>query len=164
MEPWIALGAAGLLVVALALWLLWRIRRRRPRAELPPGTAPRPASGERLRRALSATRQRLGAQIDAVLGREPRPLDLVLGDLEEVLLSSDVGVPTTTSLLDAIRRRVGSDAPAAAVRAALEQEVRDAVASPPPPEPAAKPWVILVTGVNGVGKTTTIGKLAALHR
>ena len=99
MEPWIALGAAGLLVVALALWLLWRSRRRRPSAALPPETAARPASGERLRRALSATRQRLGAQIDAVLGREPRPLNVVLQDLEEVLLSSDVGVGTTTTLL-----------------------------------------------------------------
>ena len=164
MEPWIALGAAGLLVVALGVWLLWRSRRRRPSAALPPGTAARPASGERLRRALSATRQLLGAQIDAVLGREPRPLNVVLQDLEEVLLSSDVGVGTTTTLLDAIRQRVASDAPAAAVRSALEQEIRSAVASPPPPEPSAKPWVILVNGVNGVGKTTTIGKLAALHR
>ena len=169
MEPWIALGAAGLLVVALALWLLWRSRRRRPSPELPRGTAARPASGERLRRALSATRERLGAQIDAVLGREPRPLNVVLQDLEEVLLSSDVGVGTTTTLLDAIRQRVGTDAPASAVRSALEQEMRSAVASPPPPEPSAKPWVILVTGVNGVGKTTTIGKVgfreaAAGHR
>jgi fused signal recognition particle receptor len=161
MEPWIALGAAGLLVVALGVWLLWRSRRRRPSAALPPGTAARPASGERLRRALSATRQRLGAQIDAALGREPRPLNVVLQDLEEVLLSSDVGVGTTTTLLDAIRQRVATDAPAAAVRSALEQEIRSAVASPLPPEPSARPWVILVTGVNGVGKTTTIGKLAA---
>ena len=81
-----------------------------------------------------------------------------------MLLSSDVGVGTTTTLLDAIRQRVAIDAPAAAVRSALEQEMRAAVSSPPSPEPSAKPWVILVTGVNGVGKTTTIGKLAALHR
>src|SRR5262245_39651642 len=119
MEPWIALGAAGLLVVALALWLLWRSWRRRPRAALPPRTAARPAWGGGLGRARSATRQRLGAQIDAVLGREPRPLNVVLQDLEEVLLSSDVGVGTTTTLLDAIRQRVATDAPAAAVRSAL---------------------------------------------
>src|SRR5262245_65568737 len=158
MEPWIALGAAGLLVVALALWLLWRSRRRRPSAAPPSGAAARPPSGERLRRALLATRQRLGAQIDAVLGREPRPLNVVLQDLEEVLLSSDVGVGTTTALLDAIRQRVAIDAPAAAVRSALAQEIRSAVASPPPPAPSAKPWVILVSALNAAGWPTTLRK------
>src|SRR5262249_9911136 len=78
--------------------------------------------------------------------------------------SSDVGVAPPPTLPAALRQRVAIDAPAAAVRSALEQEMRAAVSSPPPPEPSAKPWVILVTGVNGGGKTTTIGKLAALQR
>jgi fused signal recognition particle receptor len=164
MEPWIALAAAGLLIVALGFWALWRRRGRARRAELPAGAAAPTTPAERMRRALSATRQRLAVQLDAVLGREPRPLEVVLGELEEVLVGADVGVRTTSSLLDAIRGRLAPDASPAAVRSALEQEVRAAVASPPPPEPSARPWVILVTGVNGVGKTTTIGKLAALHR
>ena len=164
MEPWIALAAAGLLIVALGLWVFWRRRHRVPRAELPAGAAVPATSGERMRRALAATRQRFATQLDAVLGREPRPLNAVLGDLEEVLVGADVGVRTTSSLLDALRNHLGPDASPGAVRAALEQEVRAAVASSPPPEPSEHPWVILVTGVNGVGKTTTIGKLAALHR
>src|SRR5262245_66351989 len=104
-----------------------------------------------MRRALASTRQRLATQLDAVLGREPRPLDVVLGELEEVLVGADVGVRTTSSLLDAIRAHLAPDAPPAAVRAALEQEVRAAVASPPPPAPSARPWVIRGTGVNGGG-------------
>ena len=164
MEPWIALAAAGLLIVALGLYLFRRRRDRAPRAELPAGAAPPLTSAERMRRALASTRQRLATQLDAVLGRGTRPLDVVLGDLEEVLVGADVGVRTTSSLLDAIRSRLGPDAAPSAVRAALEQEIRTAVVSPPAAEPSRHPWVILVTGVNGVGKTTTIGKLAALHR
>ena len=121
-------------------------------------------AGERLRRGLAATRQRLVAQLDAVLGRGPRPLDVVLGELEEVLVGADVGVRTT-------RGPAGAAARSAAARGvsrrgcAPRSRSRSARCSrrPPPPEPSARPWVILVTGVNGVGKTTTIGKLAALH-
>src|SRR5262249_37530576 len=119
--------------------------------------------GERMRHGLAATRRRLVAQLDAVLGRGSRPLDVVLDELQEVLVGADVGVATSTVLLEPLRGRLPADPPPAAVRAALEQSLRDMLAGPSPPEPSSRPWVILVTGVNGVGKTTTIGKLAALH-
>src|SRR5262249_58459412 len=108
-----------------------RGRDRPPRAELPPAAAPPLSSAERMRRALASTRQRLATQLDGVLGRGTRPLDLVLGDLEEVLVGADVGVRTTSSLLDAIRGRLGGDAAPSALRAALEQAVRAPVAPPP---------------------------------
>src|SRR5262249_20175540 len=119
--------------------------------------------GEQMRRGLAATRQRLAAQIDAVLGRGPRPLDVVLAELEEVLVGADVGVRTTAALLQALRDRLPRDASPEAVRNALETALGDMLEAPPGPEPSTRPWVILVTGVNGVGKTTTIGKLAAIH-
>lgn len=168
MELWIVLAAAAVAVVAaLTVFAIRRRgartppdRQRRPPAEAP--QAPGEGPAERMRRGLAATRQRLAAQLDAVFGRGPRPLALVVNDLEEVLLAADVGVGTTAALLQPLHA-LGSDAAPEAVRARLAQAMQETLESPPPPEPVEKPWVILVTGVNGVGKTTTIGKLAALH-
>jgi fused signal recognition particle receptor len=171
MEPWIVFAAASALVLAAVVALVF-VRRRRTRAARVRdggrwGRARAARSGEsgtadRLRSGLAATRRRLVAQLDGVLGRGPRPLDVLLADLEEVLIAADVGVGTTQALLEPLRA-LGADAPPGEVRAQLAGTMERLVASPPPLEPGARPWVILVTGVNGVGKTTTIGKLASLH-
>src|SRR5207244_5066615 len=68
---------------------------------------------------------------------------------------------TTATLLDRLRQRVGRSTEPAEVRRALREEMVAMLDAPPPPAPTGRPWVILVTGVNGVGKTTTIGKLGA---
>src|SRR5579871_5269452 len=149
----VALLAAGLAGAAGVAVLLWRRRRLRPPsspATGAPAGRPRPI-GELLR----ATSGRLTGQLDAALKRGVRPLDAILAEVEEALVAADVGTATATMLLRQVRSRLGQRADAAAIRAALAAE--------PPPEPTARPWVILVTGVNGVGKTTTVGKLAALH-
>ncbi len=171
MELWIVLAAAA--VAAVVALIAFAVRRRRlvpagaPGAAATPrqlgGTPAAPSASERLRRGLAATRHRLVAQLDGVFGRGPRPLGAVLGDLEEVLIGADVGVGTARALLEPLRSLGSGEASAGALRAALADRMRTVLASPPPPEPSARPWVILVTGVNGVGKTTTIGKLAALH-
>jgi fused signal recognition particle receptor len=159
--------AAGIAAAVLAVVLVVVLVRRRRGTSAPalPEGAPPPAVGaaERLRRGLLATRERLLGQIDAVLGRGPRPLDTILEELEEVLIAADVGVPTTTALLERVRADAAGDADPAALREALRKEIAALVGNETPPEPGAKPWVTLVVGVNGVGKTTTIGKLATHH-
>jgi len=91
--------------------------------------------------------------------------DALLDQLEELLLHADLGVKTATALLDRVRRE-GRGRDASAVREILRDaiaeklrrvESRDGLAL------AGKPHVVLVLGVNGSGKTTTIGKLAARH-
>lgn len=93
----------------------------------------------------------------------------VLDDLEEVLISSDVGVATTIKIIDRIEERVARDKylgtdelnsilreEIAALLSESETDVND--------DDSKKPYVIMVVGVNGVGKTTTIGKLATLFK
>ena len=95
--------------------------------------------------------------------------DSVLDDLEEVLISSDVGVATTIKIIDRIEERVARDKylgtdelnailreEIAALLSESETDVHD--------DDSKKPYVIMVVGVNGVGKTTTIGKLATLFK
>jgi fused signal recognition particle receptor len=166
MEAWELVAAAGA-VAAAAAGIGLALRRRGQGGAAPSHVAGEaaapPSAGDRMRRGLAATRRRLVAQLDTVLGRGPRPLDVVLGELEEVLVRADVGVRTSAALLQPLRDQLGKDASPDAVRSALERSLDHMLAGPPPPEPSRRPWVILVTGVNGVGKTTTIGKLAAIH-
>ena len=152
----VVLGMLGAFVV------VWAVRRR---LHTGPGAAATaaPVPGDRLRRGLAAAGRRLMEQVDAALGRAPAGLEAVLSDLEEALVSADVGVRTAKVLLDRVRQRVGPAGGAAEVRQALREEMVALLDAPPPPAPAARPWVVLVTGVNGVGKTTTIGKLGARH-
>jgi len=159
---------ASVVAALVAVWLVQRWRRARAATPLPGSAAvelaPAPESpGTRLRRGLLATSRRLREQLDAVLGRGPRPFGDVFAALEEALIGSDVGVATTTALLERVRARVAPDAPPDAVRVALRDEMAALLQAPAAPPITAKPWVVLVTGVNGVGKTTTIGKLASRH-
>jgi fused signal recognition particle receptor len=86
----------------------------------------------------------------------------VLDDLEEVLVGSDVGVETTLRIIDRIQQRVKRDkyVGTGELNALLREEIAALMKDPAPMDPAVKPYVIMVVGVNGVGKTTTIGKLA----
>jgi fused signal recognition particle receptor len=125
-------------------------------------------AGKTLAAGLSRTRGGFMARLNALLGGG-RPLDeQVLADLEEVLFTADIGVKTATRLLEAVRSRVRAEALSdpARVRTALRAEIGailaldGAVGRPFEPGPE-RPWVVMVVGVNGSGKTTTIGKLAA---
>lgn len=88
--------------------------------------------------------------------------DEVLDNLEEVLVGSDVGVETTLRIIERIQQRVKRDkyVGTGELNAILREEVAALMKDPAPVDPAVKPYVIMVVGVNGVGKTTTIGKLA----
>jgi len=158
---WVVVAAAALIVLVLGLVLALR-RRSRPRAT-PVATAPLPTATDRLRRGLVATRERLLGQLDAVLARAPNDADRVYPELEEALVGADVGVRTAGELVARVRGRVGRSEDVNGIRGAVRDEVAAILGTDPPPAPTARPWVVLVLGVNGVGKTTTIGKLAALH-
>lgn len=105
--------------------------------------------------------------VGGLFSRNPKLDDDLLDEIETALLTADVGVGATTQLVEGLRRRmkarefVDAQALLAALRAELLAMLAP-VAQPLRIDPAAKPFVILTVGVNGVGKTTTIGKLA--HR
>jgi fused signal recognition particle receptor len=99
--------------------------------------------------------------------------DAILDDLEEILITSDVGVNTTIEIIKKIEARVARDkfVTQDELQTMLRQEIVDLLEDNSPDKPAefnaefpVKPHVILVVGVNGVGKTTTIGKLAHLYK
>ncbi len=104
----------------------------------------------------------LGARLRALLGRD-RVAEATWDELEEALIAADVGADTTAAVIGATQQRVGGSATGEVVRAALGEEIRqrlDAVGCGSF-ELGSPPAVILVVGVNGSGKTTTIAKLAA---
>lgn len=118
---------------------------------------------DRLRAGLGRTRQILAADVgDLVQGR--RPLDQAdLDRIEEALIAADLGLPAVQDALETLRSRSAEvwTAGAAGMRDLLEEEIRRQLRRPAGVEPfSARPWVVFVVGVNGVGKTTTIGKLA----
>ncbi len=99
--------------------------------------------------------------------------DAILDDLEEILITSDVGVTTTIEIIKKIEARVAKDKYVSQqeLQTMLREEIVDLLEDNAPDKPAefdadfpVKPHVILVVGVNGVGKTTTIGKLAHLYK
>ena len=101
----------------------------------------------------------------SLFGRRPALDDDLLDDIETTLISADVGVAATTQVVDDLRRRLGKGefADARALFRALRTDLAallEPVAQPLDIDPTKKPFVILTVGVNGVGKTTTIGKLA----
>jgi fused signal recognition particle receptor len=112
---------------------------------------------QRLREGLGRTREQLAASLDALVGR---PVDArTLEAVEEALILADVGAATAAHIVDRLRGGRGLRT-AADVRAALRQALRELLGPPVPLRTEPPPAVILVLGVNGTGKTTTIGKLA----
>ena len=100
-----------------------------------------------------------------LFSRNPKLDDDLLDEIETALITADVGVPATTALVESLRKRMKSRefADANALLAALRADLialLQPVSQPLVIDTNAKPFVILTVGVNGVGKTTTIGKLA----
>lgn len=123
----------------------------------------------KLKEGLEKTRKTLTEGVRQVLAGF-RPIDESLfEDLEEVLIGADVGVATTEKLLSQLRSRVKSSGlrDSSGVEALLQAEITSLLDSRlTPAAPAGSPGLVvtLVVGVNGVGKTTSIGKLAWRHR
>lgn len=124
---------------------------------------------ESLDEGLQKTREGFFSKITKAITGKSKVDDEVLDSLEEALISSDVGTDTTFHIIENIQKRVAKDkyVNTAELNSILLQEIENILATAPDPGykdfeiPAGKkPYVILVVGVNGVGKTTTIGKLA----
>ena len=124
----------------------------------------------RFRRAVTATRESLSEKLDTVFAGRKQIDDELLDQLEEVLIAADIGVPTTLAILETVRRGVARKQinDIEALKQAIKNELltilqaseREGVASETTVPESVAPYVMMIVGVNGVGKTTTIGKLA----
>lgn len=129
---------------------------------------------ETLDRGLSKTKEGFWGKITRAIAGKSHIDDDVLDNLEEVFITSDVGVDTTLKILDRIQARVARDkyVNATELNELLCDEITEMLAETSTPEPGneftinngSNPYVIMVVGVNGVGKTTTIGKLAYQYK
>ncbi len=135
-----------------------------PAPEPSPDEQPRPTWFRRLRQGLSRTSAQLTDQISGIFTRRKLDED-TLQDLEDVLIQSDLGVETALRITDTLAAgRYGKDISPDEVQDIMASEIEkvlEPVALPLELDLTHKPHVILVVGVNGTGKTTTIGKLAA---
>lgn len=120
----------------------------------------------RLTKRLSKTRESLVYRIDSLfLGRKEIDSEL-FDELEEILITADLGINTTIEILDMARKKVKRDALSnpAELKAILKEKIRSFIMESDTAAelvmPKSGPFVIMVVGVNGVGKTTTIGKIA----
>jgi fused signal recognition particle receptor len=122
---------------------------------------------DKLRDGLSRTKQQLVERFEAIVeqadtpAQRSKPIDVdTIEALEELLISADIGLPATERIVTAVRSRSGQGA---SLRDLVKEEIQtifDGVAQAP--ANGAAPHVTLVVGVNGTGKTTTVGKLAHL--
>jgi fused signal recognition particle receptor len=118
----------------------------------------------RLKSGLTKTRDVLNTDINDLFRSSRRIDDDLFDELEEVLITADLGMDITMEMMDRIRKQAGRLSTADQLKAVLKKEL---IALFPPPSPTdappalPRPYVIMVVGVNGTGKTTTLGKLAA---
>jgi fused signal recognition particle receptor len=192
-SPWIWLVAALVLLVLVVFGAVLATRRRRAKAQLrPPGAEEQPAGlapaapppavappvvkppvekeeRKALKEGLEKTRGGFISRIGGLLGK--KEIDATLVDqLEEILFTADIGAKTSAKLFDAVKASLSrnelrdADAVWSVIRSASEQVLAGAQAAAGPIDLAqGRPFVLLMIGVNGVGKTTTIGKLASKY-
>lgn len=127
-------------------------------------SAPKLSLFGRLKQGLSKTRKEVGIKINTVLGSYVKIEDEMLEDLEDILISADIGMDTTMKLIDNLRQRIIREKinDPSLVKDILKSETKSLMNEKLNSHlNIGSPSIILVVGVNGVGKTTTIGKLAA---
>jgi fused signal recognition particle receptor len=124
---------------------------------------------QRLRGGLAKTRRGFVSRMDTIFLGKKEIDDELLEELEEVLITSDIGVRTTMELINHVQEKVARkllNNPQQLKETLYEEILAILRALPPPPPRIAdqRPYVVMVVGVNGVGKTTTIGKIAARYK
>lgn len=123
---------------------------------------------ERMREAVSRTRDNLGERIDSVLAMTRTVDESALEDLEMSLIASDIGVTTAAEITNNLRERAKRQQirDGAELKELLKEQIRLMLDENTRPARVvgAPPEVIMMVGVNGTGKTTTTGKLAAFYR
>src|SRR5919201_5428731 len=124
-----------------------------------------PTVFEKIKEAVKQTKENFTEQIqDLVQGKKEIDAGM-LDDLEAIMIGADIGVATTNEILKSIKDQMSRQTlqDPAQLRTAIKEEVRKILNvnyTPPKEIPEGNPFVILMVGVNGFGKTTTIGKLA----
>jgi fused signal recognition particle receptor len=122
----------------------------------------------RMRQAVTRTRENFSSRINDIVALTREVDETSLQELETALIMSDIGVQTTTEILDALRERARTQAIAGGeeLRDLLKQQMIEILRAPQGPiaAPQVPPKVTFLVGVNGTGKTTTSGKLAAWYR
>ena len=120
----------------------------------------------KINKGLQKTRLSMAGAIDNVLHGVNEITDEMFDDLEEILVMGDVGVTTATEIIDRLRAKVAKEnlRNGKQVRNAIKEIVAELIDGGEQMEMITMPSIILVIGVNGVGKTTTIGKMAALYK
>ncbi len=122
---------------------------------------------DRIKQSLARTKQQFAERLDDVVqrgddpARRGQPVDVETEEaLEEALISADVGVAATARIVEAVRARRGRTE---SLRTLVKEEIRTILrAANPPAAEGVRPHVMMIVGVNGTGKTTTVGKLARL--
>ena len=121
----------------------------------------------------SKTKEGVFSKLARIVAGKSKVDDDILDDLEEVLITSDVGVDTTLRIIERIEKRVARDkyVSTSELKALLREEITALLTENSGTDESEftvpqdkKPYVIMVVGVNGVGKTTTIGKLAYQYK
>ncbi len=117
-----------------------------------------------LKQGLAKSRESLARNLSRIVGAK-QPRDEVLEQIEEMLIGADLGVRTSQEIIEKVRQS-GSAIDEETVKNAIRQEIMEIFACTRMQQgsPESKPYVILVVGVNGTGKTTTIAKLAHRYR
>ena len=128
---------------------------------------------ETLNQGLNKTKESFFAKLSKTILGKSTVDDSVLDNLEETLITSDVGVETTLKIIERLQERIKRDKyiSTSELNSILRAEIATVLRKPTGPFPEdfdaplpAKPYVVLVVGVNGVGKTTTIAKLAYQYK
>jgi len=174
-----------LLVLATIGVVVWQRRRPALPPAVTPGilpestSAPQTSGGtkapsaapehQRYLDGLAKTRGGFVARLSRLFRGRPKVDQALRDEIEEVLFTADIGSATAQKLLDSVTEALAQEDVAdpekvwGAIRTAMEG-ILDIETTPPNFEPRHKPYVLLMIGVNGVGKTTTLGKLAAMHQ
>jgi len=133
-----------------------------PVVEAPP---PAPKAPPRLGLGLRKTRESFLARIRTALSGTAKLSEIYEG-LEEALIGADVGVDTSLKLTEALRTKLKNESRPDTIREALKSEISAILekVQRPAADPSGAPLIVMLVGVNGVGKTTTIAKLAARYK
>lgn len=120
----------------------------------------------RLKAGLAKTKERFIGSLEDVLSFHQQISPELYEELEEVLVSADVGIDTATLLIEKLQERVKKEKPqsTAGIMEYLKEIISELLSVPPPAALKEAPLAILVIGVNGVGKTTSIAKLADFYQ
>ena len=141
-----------------------------PAPEAGPAETPKSGLFSRMKQAVSRTRESLSSRIETIVALTRTVDESTLEELETALITSDLGVQTATAILDVLRDRArhraieGGDELRDLLKAQIRAILEAPIANQPSPSPSDGPHVIFLVGVNGTGKTTSAGKLAAWYR